>query len=426
MEQSLIISIVITLLLSAFFSGMEIAYISADKLHIELMGQKGGVANKLLVWLTKRPSMVISTLLVGNTFALTVYGILMASVLEPWLQLYVSSSLAMILQVVLSTLLVLFTAEFLPKSLFLINPNKMLSIFALPFTLIYWVLWLISSLVVLLSKVILVYVFKGSYSDEKPAFGLTDLNNFISQMTKSLEKEESAEVDTKMFNNALQFKKVKVRECMVPRTELIMVDIEDGLEELTSAFIDSGYSKIPIYKDSIDNIIGYCHSSKLFKKPDDIEQILSKITIVPETKLANDLMIEFIEKRKNIALVVDEFGGTSGIVTMEDVMEKIFGDIQDEHDDEELEEQQLSTNKYLFSARQEIDDLNDKYNLNIPEGEYDTLGGYILEKLEDFPKESQRLELDNFVIYIKAMDGLKIDKVQLIVNSDKEPTGSDH
>lgn len=419
MESSIIISIILSLLFSAFFSGMEIAFISTDKLHLELITKKGGLSRSILANLASNRSMVISTVLVGNTLALTIYGVLMAGAMEPWLQQYFPDTAVMLVQVVISTLIVLLTAEFLPKSLFMINPDSMLLFFAIPFQVIYYILWVFSAVIVWFSKIILVYVFKGNYSNEKPVFGITDLNNYVTEIVKQLEEEtENPELDAKIFNNALEFKKVKVRECMIPRTEIIAVNIEDEIAELQEAFIESGYSKIPVFKESIDNIIGYCHSAKLFKKPKEIKEILSEIIIVPETKLANELLIEFIETRKNIALVVDEFGGTSGIVTMEDVIEMIFGDIQDEYDHEDLIEQQLDDNIYLFSARQEINYLNETYDLKIPEGEYDTLGGFILENLEDIPKENQQVTIDEYHFFIKNMEGLKIDKVQLTIGSD--------
>ena len=419
MELSLIIYIIITLLFSAFFSGYEIAFISTDKLHIELLGKKEGLSNKILASLLKKQPMVIATILVGNTMALTFYGVFMARVLEPWLNHYFHDSLTMILQVVLSTLLVLATAEFLPKSLFLINPDRMLLFFAIPFQVLYYTLWIFSFIVVWLSKLLLVYVFKGNYSSEKPVFRLTDLNNYLHDIVRHGDEDENStsELDAEIFHNALEFKTVKVRECMIPRTEIHAVDIEDGIEDLKAQFIESGYSKILVYKGSIDNIIGFCHSSKLFKKPKEIKEILNELIIVPETKLVNELLIEFIKKRRNIALVVDEFGGTSGIVTMEDIVEEIFGDIQDEYDEDDLLEQQLDENMFLFSARQEVDYLNEKFHLKIPVGEYDTLGGYILEKFEDIPHENQRMEIDCYDILIKSMDGLKIDTVQIEVLS---------
>lgn len=418
MDTFPIIYIIITLLFSAFFSGYEIAFISTDKLHIELLSKKGGINNTILARLLNKQPQVIATILVGNTLALTFYGVFMARILEPWLNNYFHDTLTMVFQVILSTLLVLATAEYLPKSLFMINPDRMLKFFAIPFQIIYYILWIFSTIVVWLSKILLIHVFKGDYSSEKPAFGLTDLNNYLSEIAKQIDDENNtSELDTEIFNNALEFKKVKIRECLIPRTELVAVDIDDSIEELQKQFVSSGYSKILVYKESIDNIIGYCHSSKLFKKPKEIKDILTSLVIVPETKLANELLIEFIAKRKNIALVVDEFGGTAGIVTMEDIVEEIFGDIQDEYDDDDLEEHQLDDNIFLFSARQEINYINEKYDLKIPSGEYDTIGGYILERFEDFPLENQIIEIDQFEFLIKSMDGLKIDKVQLKVNS---------
>jgi CBS domain containing-hemolysin-like protein len=400
---------------------MEIAYVSSDRIHLELQSKKSGILGYIISLINKNPSLYLATTLVGNTIALTIYGSLMASAMEPHLSLYFNQIGTLLIQVLISTIVVLATAEFLPKSLFLIDPNKMVVTFAIPFFIIGVTLFLLVILVVWLTKLTITMVFKGQYSSQKPVYGLTDLNNFLKDIVSQREKhEEEAEINTQIFSNALDFKRVKIRECMIPRTEIIAIDSEASIEELKKAFIDSGYSKVLVYKETIDNIIGYCHSSHLFKKPKELSDIIQSLTIVPETKLANELMIEFIDTRKSIALVVDEFGGTSGIVTIEDVIEEIFGEIQDEHDDEDLVELQLNDQSFIFSARQEIDYLNEKYDLHLPEGDYDTLGGLILSTMGDIPSLNDQVELDSFLIIITSMDGVKIDKVKLVITDNEE------
>lgn len=413
--------VLVSLLFSAMFSGIEIAFVSSDKFYIELQGKQGTITGKILSRFSKKPSRFIATTLVGNTVALVVYGIFMAAILEPILQDKLPDALnnqgfILLAQTLGATLLVLITAEFTPKSLFLLNPHRMLKIFALPMQLIYWIMQPVVLVVVTLSKLMIVNVLRLEYSEDKPVFGLTDLNNYLKRLQEVLHTK--VDVDTKILNNALEFKTVRIRECMIPRTEIVAVDIEDGIEELKKAFIESGHSKILIYKDTIDDIIGYCNSQELFKKPKSIEDILSSITIVPETLLANELMIQLINERKSLALVVDEFGGTSGIVSIEDIMEEIFGEIQDEHDDEDLVEQKLSENTYLLSARHEIDYLNEKYSWNIPEGDYDTLGGYILSVYEDIPDLNQVIEIPPFKFTIISLHETRIDVVKMFLKQD--------
>jgi CBS domain containing-hemolysin-like protein len=254
------------------------------------------------------------------------------------------------------------------------------------------------------------------YSEDKPVFGFTDLNQYIKRIMEDHHEAAHQEIDAKIFSNAIEFKTIKVRDCLVPRTELVTVDISDGIDELKKAFIESGFSKILVYKESIDDIIGYCNSLELFKKPSKISNILTPITIVPETMLANELMIQFITERKSIALVVDEFGGTSGIVTIEDIIEEIFGEIQDEHDEEDLLEQKIDAFTYVFSARQEIDYLNEKYQLNLPEGDYDTLGGLILTIAEDIPAKNEVINFQHFTFIIESIDENRIDKIQIKID----------
>ncbi len=420
MDLSLIVPILLTLLFSAFFSGMEIAFVSADRLHIELQIKKGLWPSKIVSKFVKNPSRFIATTLVGNTLALVLYGIFMAKLLEPLIVMYLpevilNDATIVVAQTVLSTLIVLFTAEFLPKSIFLINPNRMLNALSLPMDLIYRLMYPAVALVVSFSKLVIIKVLRLEYQEDKPAFGLTDLNNYIKK-TISASEEATVELDTKIFNNALEFKTVRVRECMIPRTEIVAVETTDSIQDLQKAFIESGYSKILVYKESIDDVIGFCHSLEMFKKPKAIEGIITPISIVPETMLANELMIQFIQERKSLALVVDEFGGTSGIVSIEDIIEEIFGEIQDEHDYEEYTAQAISENTYLLSARHEIDYLNEKYGWNLPEGEYETLGGLILYITEDLPEQGDMIELLPFTFTIQSMEDIRIETVKLQVD----------
>lgn len=418
MDPALISLILLSLIFSFFFSGIEIAYLAANKLQIELQGKQGLFSGKIISRFIKKPSMFIGTTLIGNTIALVLYGIFMAQLLEPQLNYWLPESIKseatiLVLQTMIATLIVLFTAEFLPKSLFLINPNLMLTALAIPFNITYYILFPLVYSIVSLSKFVITKIFRSEYSDEKPVYGLTDLNNYLKSKLKVKHENEIIKLDKKIFHNALEFKSVRVRDCMIPRTEIVAVDVSDGIEKLSDAFVESGHSKILVYKESIDDVIGYCHSSELFKKPSKIEEILTPIIIVPETILANELMIRFINERKSIALVVDEFGGTSGIVSMEDVIEEIFGEIEDEHDEDDLVEQQLDENTWLLSARLEIDYLNEKHGWRLSTGEYETLGGLILSLMEDFPKSGETISMPPFTFTIQSMLNNKIETVRV-------------
>lgn len=413
-----------SLLLSAFFSGIEIAFISADKLHIELRSKQGHLSDKILSRFLKKPSWFITTTLIGNNVAIVIYGIFMALLLEPFIANNLPPILnnvlfVLILQTIIATIIVLVTAEFIPKSLSLISPNRMLSFLSIPIFTIYIIFYPAAWLIVNLSKLFIEKFLRLEYSEDKPIFGLIDLNQYINSMIDDQEDERKQEVDAKIFTNALEFKTVKVRDCLVPRTELITISIDDSIEELRSTFVESGYSKVLVYKESIDNIVGYCNSIELFKKPENLSDILIPIIIVPETMLANKLMIQLISDRKNIALVVDEYGGTSGIVTIEDIIEEILGEIQDEHDEEDLLEQKVDESNYLFSARHEIDYLNDKYNFHLPEGDYETLGGLILAVAEDFPKKNEKIRLNEFIFTIETIEDIRIDNIKLTINKQK-------
>ena len=425
METYYIIIIITALIFSGIFSGVEIAFVSADKLYIELKSKQGVGSARILSNFMNNSSRFIATTLVGNTIALVIYGIYMAKLLEPviasYLPHYISSDILVpLIQTLLATIIVLVTAEFTPKSLFLLNPNRMLKFFAPLLKLIYWILFPLVWVMINVSKFIIEKILRLEYSEDKPVFGLIDLNNYIKNVLNSATHEDEVDVNAKIFTNALEFKTVRVRECMIPRTEIAAVEIEDSIEDLRSAFVASGHSKILVYKESIDDIIGYCHSLKLFTKPDSISKILSPIPIVPETMMANELMIQLITEHKSLALVVDEFGGTSGIVSIEDIIEEIFGEIKDEHDAEDLVEQKIDHQTYLLSARHEIDYLNDTYQWNIPEGDYDTLGGYILSETENIPDVSEIIDLEAFTFKIVSKKDTHIETEKIFIKSSAE------
>lgn len=417
-NQQMLIYIGVSLLLSALFSGIEIAFISANRLHIELQAKKGVLSSRILRFFVNKPAFFIGTSLIGNTIALVAFSTLMTSALNPYFKEYSEMSFLLI-QTIISTIIVLIFAEYLPKSLFLLNPNRLLSVLIYPFIIAAIILCIPVFLIVNLSKFILTKLFKTPYSEELPVFSLTDLNHYIQKITPTEEnnEESNTNLNTDILNNALEFKSVKVRECMIPRIDIVAIENTASIDELREIFIKTGYSKILVYKETIDNLIGYVHSSVLFKKPKTIDEVLSKLIIAPETKPANELLPEFTKEHKSIALVVDEFGGTAGIITIEDIVEKIFGEIQDEHDDENLIEIQLDDNSFIFSSRHEVEYLNEKYELDIPEGDYETLSGYILNLTGDIPKEADVIATPQLKILIKTMVGIRIDKVQIFVSN---------
>jgi putative hemolysin len=408
--------IVISLILSAFFSGMEIAFVASNKLHIELMKKRGELNARLLSPLLKSPSRFIATMLVGNNIALVVYGTEMAQVLEPFIRTVSSiDSIILLLQTLISTALVLVTAEFIPKIVFGLNANKFMSLFAIPALLFYYGLYFIVSLVISLSNFILKHFLGISQPDTKPVFGRIDLQKYIEEQTAGLKVEDEQDPEIQIFQNALDFSKVKARECMIPRNEIVAIEILEPIENLKEKFIETGFSKIVVYKDNIDQVIGFTHSYELFKQPKDIKSILLPIALIPETITANEVLNLFIKERKSVALVVDEYGGTSGLLTVEDVVEEIFGEIEDEHDSIILEETKIDEHTFIFSGRFEIDFLNQKYQLNLPESEdYETLNGLILFKHQSIPLVDENITLEGFNFLILEVNKTRIEKVQLL------------
>lgn len=412
--------IIFTMLaLSAFFSGMEIAFIAANKLRMELDRNKNTVSAKIISIFSRYPGHYISTMLVGNNIALVIYGIVMAKILEPSIALWIDSeSLILTIQTLISTILILVTAEFIPKTLFRINPNLALNLFALPVMFFYIVFYPATSFTIFLSKKIIHKVFKTKISEkeETQAFGKVDLDHLVQEGQETQAIAEDDLHDIKIFRNALDFSKVKLRECMVPRNEIEAMEITGEIEELTQRLIETGYSRILIYKESIDNIIGYVHSSVIFKNPQSIKSAISRIIIVPETMAAHKLLNLFTRQQKSVAVVVDEFGGTAGMVTIEDIMEEIFGEIEDEHDNIDLEEEKISDTEYILSGRLEIDYLNDKYELNLPESEdFETLNGYLLFTHESIPKYNETIRIENFNFKIIEVSNTRVDKIHLTV-----------
>jgi CBS domain containing-hemolysin-like protein len=387
--------------------------------------EKGSIAGKILSRFTKNQAHFIGTTLIGNTLSLVVYGIFMANLIEPILADHLpeylnNQSVILLLQTIIATLVVLLTAEFLPKVIFRMNPNFFLSVFAIPLWFVYIILYPVVYGIVGLSKFVISKLLHFRIKEDEPVFSLTDLNEFIQSKFVEEKAEREFDIDAKIFNNALEFKTVKIRECMIPRPEIVAVELQSDIEILRNEFVESGLSKILVYKESIDEIIGYCHSLALFKKPANIESILSPLIIVPETSLANELLVQFITERKSLALVVDEYGGTSGIVSMEDIIEEIFGEIEDEHDEQDLVEHQLDDKSFLLSARHEIDYLNERYNWNLPLGEYDTLGGLILSVTEDIPTLNQDIVIEPFKFHIVSIEENRINLVKLSILKDLE------
>ena len=417
--------ILITLAFSAFFSGIEIAFITASKLRIELKSKQGSFIARMLSAYVKEPSKFISTTLVGNNFVLVIYGMYMAFVLEGGLKAILpvtweNDVVIVLIQTAISTGIVLIFGEFLPKVIFRTNPDQMLFGFAPFFQLFYYIFIPVSWLTERISVGIISLVTKQKPQKEKAhIFTRIDLDRYITE-SANMDLEEDADVDAEMFKNALDFDKLKARDCMVPRTEIIAIEISEPIEELYNLFVESGHSRIPVYQGTIDNIIGYVHQIDIFKQPKQIKHVLIPIIMVTESTPASELLRRFTMSRKNVALILDEFGGTAGIVTLEDVIEEIIGDIDDEHDVEELLEKKLGDNEYEFSARLEVEYLNETYELNIPEGEYDTLGGFIISHYEDIPDAGETLIIEHFKITVLKKDAARLDEVRLSVIEDGE------
>lgn len=405
---------------------MEIAFVSANKIHIEIEKQQEGFLAKVLMWLTKKPSKFIATMLIGNNIALVIYGLFMGELLMNWfVDMGVSSNsfinllrtdFSLFSQTVISTLIILLTAEFLPKVLFQIYANTLLKVLAVPAYLFYIIFSFVSDFVIKVSDIILKTFFKTDGDEVQLAFSKIELGDYITEQMETVEEEDEIDSEIQIFQNALEFSEVKAREVMVPRTEITAVELHETLKNMAKLFTKTGYSKILVYKDTIDNIIGYVHSYELFKKPKTIKSILRPVEYVPETMLIHDILNVLTKKRKSIAVVLDEYGGTSGLMTVEDIVEELFGEIEDEHDSIKLFEEQTSENTYTFSARLDVDYINESYRIDLPEDdEYETLGGLIVNETGEIPEKNSEIKIDNFLFTILEVSNTKIDLVSLRV-----------
>jgi len=421
-----ILIIIITLILSAFFSGMEIAYISSNRIHLEIEKKQEGLLAKILTRLTKKPSKFIATMLVGNNLALVVYGFFMGEVIMSWIQdVYPTQSeflntllteFNLLFQTIISTLIILLTAEFLPKVFFQIYSNKLIKFFAIPAYLFYVLFSFISDFIIRVSDFVLKVIFRSEGDVVQLSFSKVELGDYISEQMESVGDNDDVDSEIQIFRNALEFAEVKAREVMIPRTEITAVELHEPPSGLVKVFTKTGFSKILVYLETIDDIVGYVHSFELFKKPKTIKSIMLPVEFVPETMLISDILEILIKKRKSIAVVLDEYGGTSGILTVEDIIEELFGEIEDEHDNDVQQEEQISKNEYIFSARLEVDYLNEEYKLNLPESEnYETLGGLIVNHLGEIPEVGEIIKIESFQFEIKEVGTTKIDLVLLKV-----------
>ena len=418
MDISLIIEIIITMVLSAFFSGMEIAFVSSNRLLVEMEKEKNGLAQKCLTVFYNNPNGFVSTMLVGNNIVLVVYGILFAQLFDATLFHPYEPATRVVLDTILSTLVVLFTGEFLPKTLFKSNPNRLLTFFAPLAYIFFIVLWPISRFTTFIARVLLCLF--GVKIDEKEndgTFTKVDLDYLVQSSIDNAENEDDIEDEVKIFQNALDFQDTKVRDCMVPRTEINAIEENCSLDELQQMFIESGNSKIIVYEGDIDHIKGYIHSSEMFRSPKNWRDHIRRMPFAPETMAAQKLMQVFLQQKKSLGVVVDEFGGTSGIVSLEDIVEEIFGDIEDEHDNLKYVAKQTSDNEYVLSARLEIDKVNEMFDLELAESDdYMTIGGLILHVYQSFPKLNEIITIGQYEFKIIKSTMTKIELVKLKVN----------
>ncbi|MGM9510012.1 hemolysin family protein [Larkinella sp. GY13] len=429
-SYSILLGAFVALVLAGFFSAVEMAYQSVNRLYFELHSKQGPLGEKLVSAFLKQPILFVGTTLTGNTLFLVLYGVLGVTALNPFLSAYVPDAFnhpvtLIVIETLILTVVFMPFADYVPKSLALIHPDAFMERLAIPIWVIYKAIAPIVRLMVWLTKGIVKIIPGSQYSEVRPVFGLIDLNHYLQQFNQQKQQvdssQEEIDIDTEILNNAIDFRNVAVRDCMIPRTEITAVDVEDSIEELKKCFQDSGHSKIVVYRDNIDDVIGYCHALALFQKPQSIESILTPIRVVPDSMPARLLLEKFLAERKSLALVVDEFGGTSGLVSVEDLVEQIFGEIQDEYDtNEDWDERQLDDNTWLLSARHEIENLNEKYGWGIPEGDYDTLGGLILSINGEIPNVNDVIEMSPFTFTILSMTEARIDlvRVQIVQKED--------
>ena len=418
---STLVTILISIALSAFFSGMEIAFISSNKLHIALEKKREGLFPKVLSRLTRKSSRFITTMLVGNNIALVVYSFFMGDLI---MELFVGTGLndfsLLLIQTLISTIIILITAEFIPKAIFQVYSNEVLKIFTFPAYFFYVLFYGITSLITIISDFLLRVFFNTKADANQTEFSKEELGNYISEQMDTNLSEENVDSEIQIFKNALDFHDVKAREIMIPRTEIVAVEFREKIDVLRDEFVKTGLSKIIAFKGNMDDIIGYVPAFGLFKKPQSIKSILLPVEFVPESMLIGDVLNALIKKRKSMAVVLDEYGGTSGVITVEDIVEELFGEIEDEHDKVQLMEERLDDGYFLFSARHEIDYLNESYNLNFPKSEsYETLGGFIIENLEYIPKRGEVFTIEGFQIHVEKVSSSRIDQVRIRpLNSD--------
>ena len=412
--------IILCLIFSAFFSGMEIAFVSANKIYLEIEKKQDDFISKILTKLTEKPSKFIAAMLIGNNIALVIYGFFTGDLLMHWFKNYgwqLTDLSNLLLQTLLSTVIVLMTSEFLPKVFFQIYANSFLKFFAVPAYCFYWLFYYISSFIIWISDHLLRLFFKTDGDQITLSFSKVELGNYISEQMNAVQDPETVDSEIQIFQNALEFSGVKARDIMTPRTELVAVDLYSSVADLRQLFIETGYSKILVYLNTLDDIVGYVHSFELFKKPRTVKSIMIPVEFVPETIFIKDVMNLLTKKRKSVAVVLDEYGGTSGIITMEDIVEELFGEIEDEHDlDETLTEEQLDAKNYLFSTRLEVAYLNETYKLSIPESDsYSTLGGFIVDFSKEIPQKGEQITIENYQFTIEAATNKKIELVKLAV-----------
>ena len=417
-EPISIVIILTTLVLSAFFSGFEIAYVSSNKVHIEILKKQEGLIANILTRLTYRPSKLLATMLVGNNVALVVYGFEMGKVMTLLLPPFFQNVLW---HTIISTLIILITAEFMPKVFFQIYANQLLKLFAVPAYFFYLLFYPFSSFIIWISDFVLRVFFKTKGDYVPLSFTKVELVDYISEQMGNVPKKEEVDAEVQMFQNALEFSGVKAREIMIPRTEIVAVDLNETIENLIATFVSSGFSKILIYNENIDDIVGYVHSFDMFKKPKTIKEVLIPVVTIPETIQINEVLNLLMRKRKSMAVVLDEYGGTSGIVTLEDIVEELFGEIEDEHDKDKFIEEKISDDEYLFSARLEVDYINETYHLNLPESEeYETLSGLIVLHTEEIPTKGETISLPPFVFSIEACSQTRIETVRVFIKENDE------
>ncbi len=415
--------IVICLLLSAFFSGMEIAYVSSNKVFLSIEKRQQTFSASILNKLTEKPSQFITAMLVGNNVVLVIYGIYSGDMIMKWLENYfvLSAFIDLLLQTLISTAIIVLTAEFLPKVFFQIYANSAIKLFALPAYIFQQLLFWPTKFIIWISDIILKKFFKTEGDQVQEYFSKVELGNYISEQMSNVSGEEEIDTEIQFFQNALEFSGLKARDIMTPRTELSGVEINDSVTELKELFIKTGFSKLMVYKESIDDVLGYVHSYELFRKPKDVRSIMIQVEYVPETIYVKDALDLLTKKRKSIAVVLDEYGGTSGIITIEDIIEELFGEIEDEHDlAEKLIDEKIDENSYLFSGRLDVEFLNEKYNFQIPETDsYSTLGGYIVNHTKEIPHNDEIINIDNFEIKVHSASNKKVELVRFSINEEK-------